>query len=89
MRKVNLNNQSGFFKLIIVIVVALIILGYFGFNVENLVKSPTASSNLHYLWGLVGEVWNRFIVGPLYFIWNNIVIGLVWNNLMRLISISQ
>jgi len=72
-------DQKGLVKLIIVIVIALIILGYFGFNVQHIVQSPQVSDNLHYVWGLVVYVWefivgiwDKFVIAPIVFIWEKV-----------------
>ncbi len=78
--------QGGFIKLIILLVIVLIVLGYLGFNVENILNSPTVSGNLHYVWNLGVTFWNRFLVLPATWIWNKIVVGLVWNNLVAFIG---
>lgn len=36
-------------KLILIIVIAVIILGYFGFSVEGIISSPQVQSNLVYI----------------------------------------
>ena len=45
-------------KAIVVIVVALIILGYFGYNLRDIIGSPAVRDNLAYVWGLVVKLWN-------------------------------
>ncbi len=76
--------QGGFVKLIIIIVIALIVLGYFGFNVADIIKSPTVDSNLSWGKSLVLTVWNNFLKAPVIWIWDNVVIGLGWNGLQKL-----
>ena len=68
--------QKGFIQLIIILVIVLIVLGYFGFNVQHIVQSPQVSDNLHYVWGLVVSAWeftvnvfDKFIIAPIVFIW--------------------
>jgi len=81
-----MKTNRGFVSLIILLVVILIILGYFGFNLREIVQSPKVSDNLNYVWNLVVSLWNHILVIPATWIWNNIVIGLIWNNLSKLIS---
>ena len=77
------NKSGGFIKMILLIVVVLIILGYFGFNVEDIVKSPTVQKNLHYVWNFVSNFWDKYLVGTFSFIWNKIIIGIVWENIQK------
>lgn len=67
-----MEKQSGFVKLIILLVVVLIILGYFGFNIENILNSPAVSSNLHYVWSLVVAFWSKFILAPITWVWDKL-----------------
>ena len=84
-----IKKQDGFIRLIILLVIVLIVLGYFGFNIENIINSPTVSGNLHYAWSLVVSFWNNVLVGPATFVWNKIVIDLIWNNLLRVANRNQ
>ena len=52
-----MKGNAGFIKLIVLIVVVLIVLGFFGFNLRDMVHSPTIRANLAYLWGIIVAVW--------------------------------
>jgi hypothetical protein len=60
------NSQKGIITVIILIVVALIILGYFGFDLRRIVESPQVQENLTYAWNLIKVpflwLWN-FLMG--------------------------
>ncbi len=47
----------GLVKAILLIVVALVILGYFGYNLRDIVNSPAVRDNLAYVWGFVVKFW--------------------------------
>ncbi|MBI2475717.1 MAG: hypothetical protein HYV67_00550 [Candidatus Taylorbacteria bacterium] len=81
--------KGGFIKLIILLVVVLVVLGYFGFNIENIFNSPTVSGNLHYAWSLAVSFWNKFLVIPATWVWNKIIIGVVWNSLIAILDKAQ
>ncbi len=53
--------NRGFVKIIVLIVVALVILGFFGFNLKEIVNSPTVRANLAYLWSIVTTVWQWIV----------------------------
>lgn len=67
-----LKNQNGFIKLVVLLVIGLVVLGYFGFDMENIVKSPTVSGNLHYAWNLAVAFWNNFLMTPASWIWDKL-----------------
>lgn len=84
-----MGQSSGFVKTIVIIVIALIVLGYFGYNVQDIVNSPTVQKNLNYAWDLVKYVWQNYLEIPATWIWDKIIIGLGWNSLMRLINTNK
>ena len=81
--------KRGFVKTVIIIVIALIVLGYFGYNLEDIVKSPTVQKNLRYVWDFVVSIWNNYLIGPVKFIWDKIIVGVIWESIQRLIANSH
>lgn len=81
--------NRGFITTIVLIVIALIVLGFFGYNIRNIINQPTVQDNLNYVWDFVKDIWNRFLVGPATFIWDKLVVGIVWNGLVNLINQTQ
>ncbi len=78
-----INSQSGLIKLIIVIIIAIIILSYFGFDLRAIVEAPETQGNLGYVWGLVVHVWDSYLVGPATYLWNDIFIDLLWETFIE------
>jgi len=74
------NKQKGFFKIIILVIIAIIILSYFGFDLRAIIESPETQGNLGYVWGLVVTVWNNYLSGPILYLWNDIFIDLLWDS---------
>lgn len=70
--------KKGLITTIIVIVIALIILGYFGFNIQNIISGSTVQANLNSAWSFVMNIWNNYLAGPVIWFWNTFVIGIVW-----------
>ena len=73
-------NQQGFIKFILIIIIAIIILSYFGFNLRAIVEAPETQGNLGYVWGGVAYVWNTWLVEPASYLWNDIFIDLLWDS---------
>lgn len=84
-----MNPQHGFVKLVVLLVIVLIILGYLGFNVESIVNTPAVKNNIKYVWGIAVSVWNTVLVKPVSFIWNKIIIGFFWNNIVGFVEKVQ
>lgn len=45
-------------KALLLIIIALVILGYFGYNLRDIVNSPSVRDNVVYVWELVVKLWN-------------------------------
>lgn len=56
MKKFDANR--GLVKAILVMVVALVILGYFGYNLRDIVNSPSVRDNVAYVWELLTKAWD-------------------------------
>jgi hypothetical protein len=54
--------DRGFIKTIILIVVLLLIISYLGFNLREIVSSPTTRDNFSFAKSVVVNVWNNYIV---------------------------
>ena len=78
-----LNKESGFVKLIITIIIAIIILSYFGFDLRAVIESPGTQGNLGYVWGIVVSVWDTYLSNPVSYIWNDIFIDLFWDTFVE------
>lgn len=50
--------RGGFIKIILIIVVAAIILGYYRVDIRNIIESDMVQRNLDYIWGLAKEAWD-------------------------------
>jgi hypothetical protein len=67
------NREGGFVKLLLSIVIALIILSYFGFDLRTLIENPQTQENLNYFWNLLKTFWFDYIWKGILFVWNYIV----------------
>jgi hypothetical protein len=52
------NTSRGFVRTIIVIVIALLVISYFGLNLREIAGSQTTKDNFGYVWGQVVRIWN-------------------------------
>ncbi len=51
-------NKRGFIGTIVVVIVALIILGYLNIDIQSVISSPKVEGNIQYAWGLVVKAFN-------------------------------
>ena|SRR3989344_7582700 len=80
--------NQGIIKWVVIIVIALIILGYFGFDIRRAIESPTTQSNFNYVQLIVYKVWNGFLKKPLAYLWKDVFLEIIWypalNNLKKI-----
>ncbi|MEK7091586.1 MAG: hypothetical protein AAB900_01225 [Patescibacteria group bacterium] len=53
-----MKNQQGIIKLIILIIIAVLLLSYWGINLRQVAESNTGRANFGYLADLVGQAWS-------------------------------
>lgn len=60
------HRQAGLVKLIILIIVIVLVLSYFGINIKKIAESETGQANFGYLWNLLKSIWSYLVE-----FWNN------------------
>lgn len=78
--------NKGLIKAIVVIIIALLILSYFGFNLRELASSPTTQDNFHYALNFVIDGWNNYLKGPVTYLWNEIFLKLIWTPALQILQ---
>lgn len=71
-------SQQGFIKLILLIVIGLVALGYFGFNLRDILAAPIVQENLAYGWELAKTIWVNWLQAPAMWLFEN-VIKFLWD----------
>ena len=74
--------QKGFIKIIVIVVIALLVLSYFGFSLRNLVSQPTTQDNFSYATTVTVNFWNNYLAKPAAYVWHVIFLNLIWNPAM-------
>ena len=73
-----MNTQRGFIKTIVIVVVLIIILGYLGFNLRDIMESEDVQNNLTYVWEAIVYAWDTWLKEPAIWFWENIWIPYIW-----------
>ena len=73
-----MKSNRGLIYMLILIVIALIILGYYGFSVRQAVQNPTTQDNISYIWNGAVAIWNDYLKAPATYLWN-IFVNDIWN----------
>ncbi|MFA7252802.1 MAG: hypothetical protein WC027_03010 [Candidatus Paceibacterota bacterium] len=64
-----INKQQGLIGTIILIVIAIIILSYFGVDLKRLWTSDQVQKNLGYVWNLIVKIWTDYLSTPFEYLW--------------------
>jgi hypothetical protein len=76
--------SGGFIKIILLVIIGFVILGYFGINVKDIFASPVVKENLSYALDLAKELWTNWLHKPIMWVWDHILAflwELFWNGL--------
>ncbi len=66
-------------KYAIIILVAIIVLSFFGYDLKKIIEAPTTQGNLNYVMSGVTYVWDNWLKQPIVYFWDKIFIGILWN----------
>ncbi len=64
------NQGFGLIGFIIILIIALIVLGYFGISIKSVIQKQPVQDNLSYAWQTAKYVWVTYLSGPANFVWN-------------------
>jgi hypothetical protein len=71
--------KRGFIKAIIIVLIAIVILGYvFHISILDILNNTKVQESLGWLWNLIVAIWS-YVQAPIMYIWNTFVIGIIWN----------
>lgn len=69
--------QRGLIKMILIIVIALLVISYFGINLRALVNSPTTQDNVTYVASSTVNIWNGYLKVPVTAAWD-LFVQYIW-----------
>lgn len=64
-------------KYIILALILIIVLSFFGYDLRAIIEAPQTQSNLEYAYGGVTTVWD-YVKGPIIYFYDKIFIGILW-----------
>ena len=77
------NDNRGFVKWVFLILIAIIVLSYFGFDLRAIVEAEGTQNHLSFVWGIGVTVWNEYLSRPVLYFWHNIFIDLLWESFVE------
>ena len=75
----NIPKNQGLIKLIVIVIIGILVLSYFGINIQSIAESPTSQSNFSYVYGIISGIWNGYLRGPVLYLWNDVFVGILWD----------
>jgi len=73
------NKQAGLIKMIILIIIAIAVLSFYGVDIKDFFTSPQAQKNFGYVWNFISGIWTDYLSGPIHKLWG-IIIALFGNS---------
>lgn len=49
----------------LLVIIVILILSYFGMDIRGFLNSPKVKENFFYVWNILIDIWNDYIVGAL------------------------
>jgi hypothetical protein len=80
------STQGGFLEIITLFVVFCVIVWYFKIDVRGYIDShPQIKDSLTGAVDFLKRLWSDYLSGAGMYIWNNIIIDVIWKNIDKLI----
>ena len=67
-----MKEKRGLIKILLMIVITLVALGFFGYNLREITSSPAVRDNLVFVWELIVKIWHNFILTPVFWLWGKV-----------------
>jgi hypothetical protein len=84
-----MHTQQGLIKFILIVIVIIIVLGYFGFNLREIMDTPTVKDNLSYVWQAIVNVWNNWLKEPAGWFWTNVWVPYIWEPFVQVMDVIK
>lgn len=68
--KNSIKNNQGFIGIIVLIIVAVVILSYLGFDLKKIFTSDMVQKNFSYVTGVIKNIWSNYLSVPFAFVWD-------------------
>ena len=66
-------------RLIILIIVGIAVLSYFGVSMRSIIESDSFQENFSYVWNSGEYLWNNHLAGPARYLWYDVFMKVIWS----------
>jgi hypothetical protein len=71
-----MKTNQGLIRTILFIVIIIIVISYFGFDLKDIINDPQTQSNFSFIWDFLVNLWNNYLKVPAMWIWNHLLLPL-------------
>lgn len=82
------NKQGGLIKLIIIIIIAILVLSWFGVDIKEFITSDQVQKNLSYVWGFITDTWTNYLAAPAQKLWA-VWVQYIWDPFMEILKLKE
>jgi ABC-type phosphate/phosphonate transport system permease subunit len=80
-----MKKKQGFIKMIILIIIAIMILSYYGVDIKDFFSSPQVQKNFNYVWNFIKDTWSNYLTNPAQKLWG-IWIEYIWTPFLTILK---
>lgn len=80
------NKKAGFFRLILIIIIAILVLSFFGIKLRDVAGSEAGKDNFTYAkeivlkgWSYLEPYWDKYVAPTALYLWNDVFLKYVWS----------
>ena len=84
------NHNTGFIKLILLVIIVILVLSYFGINLKKVAQSDTGKENFSFVWEMaqkgwafILDVWNKYLATSANWLWHEVILKYIWSPLSQ------
>jgi ABC-type phosphate/phosphonate transport system permease subunit len=63
------NKQQGLIRMIIILIIAIAVLSWYGVDIKEFFTSPQAQKNFGYIWSFIKDTWSNYLAEPALKLW--------------------
>lgn len=79
------NKQGGLIKMIILIIIIIAVLSWYGVDIKDFFTSPTTQKNFGYVWNFINDIWSNYLAEPASKLWG-IWLQYIWAPFMEMLK---
>lgn len=83
MRKSFKNKQGGFLRMVVIVIVTILILVYWGEDIKKFLETDQAKQIAKKIIVIMRDIWAGYIKVPLALIWDKVVVDIIWNMILK------